>query len=80
MLITVGAIIGLAQVDTTRHKKIFFPMHNCVEGVGALTSPFLDTLSRYDSSRSTGIETTWDQVQTDVSCSQSVSAFTCLSV
>jgi len=50
VLITVGAIIGMAQ------------------GVGKLSSPLLDTLARYDSSRSTAIETTWDQVQADFSC------------
>eukprot|EP00092_Neocalanus_flemingeri_P014801 GFUD01015975.1.p1 GENE.GFUD01015975.1~~GFUD01015975.1.p1 ORF type:complete len:274 (+),score=61.70 GFUD01015975.1:75-896(+) len=50
VLITVGAIIGMAQ------------------GVGKLSDPFLDTLSRYDASRSTTIETTWDQVQADLSC------------
>eukprot|EP00090_Calanus_glacialis_P006342 TRINITY_DN14954_c0_g1_i3.p1 TRINITY_DN14954_c0_g1~~TRINITY_DN14954_c0_g1_i3.p1 ORF type:complete len:274 (-),score=57.68 TRINITY_DN14954_c0_g1_i3:40-861(-) len=38
------------------------------QGVGKLTSPFLDTLSKYDSSRSTAIETTWDQIQTDMEC------------
>ena len=37
-----------------------------MQGVGKLSSPFLDTLSRYDASRSTAIETTWDQVQSDV--------------
>ena len=37
-----------------------------LQGVGKLSSPFLDTLSRYDASRSTAIETTWDQIQTDV--------------
>jgi len=50
VLITVGAVIGMAQ------------------GVGKLSSPFLDTLSRYDASRSTAIETTWDQVQSDLKC------------
>jgi len=50
VLITVGAIIGMAQ------------------GVGKLSSPFLDTLSRYDPSRNTPIEVTWDKVQSDFSC------------
>jgi len=50
VLITVGAIIGMAQ------------------GVGKLSSPFLDTLSRYDPGRNTAIEVTWDKVQIDFSC------------
>ena len=64
MLITVGAIIGMAQVEEyVNTLKLQFD----VQGVGKLSSPFLDTLSKYDPSRSTAIETTWDQIQTDVS-------------
>jgi len=50
VLITVGAIIGMAQ------------------GVGKLISPFEDTLQKYDSTRNTPIETTWDAVQSEFEC------------
>jgi len=50
VLISVGAIIGMAQ------------------GISKLSSPFLDTLTRYEPGRNGPIETTWDQVQNEFRC------------
>jgi hypothetical protein len=62
ILIVVGAIIGMTQVEC-----ILSAVQCSVQGMDKLQTPFLNSLSNYDETRQTALEITWDQTQKDVS-------------